>query len=200
MTCTSVGDAHCKNRPSSLMKYKGILQLMQSMRHFLAVRPHRVCFLGGGGTPAIYSQKGGLPRYPKKRDTRGIFAVVASSHAVGCLRNRTEMLRTQHAAHSLELGNNALPVYIHLCSTSDSITTRTRTPSMSALALARQPRATVPRVPHPAGPAQVLPASIPYSSSAAALYLRRTTYIKGPPPPPSCFACILTDLLAPALK
>ena len=67
--CTLVGDAHCKNRPSSLMNYKGILQLMQSMGHFLAVRPHRVCFLGG--TPAIYSQKGVLPGKEKKKGVLG---------------------------------------------------------------------------------------------------------------------------------
>ena len=72
--CTSVGDAHCKNLPSSLMNYKGILRLMQSMGHFLAVRPHRVCSLGGGYSRDIQSKRGTPRKEKKKRGTRGIFA------------------------------------------------------------------------------------------------------------------------------
>ena len=54
-----MGDAHCKNRPSSLMNYKGILQLMQSTGQFLAVRLHRAYFSGEGGVGLSNSIKWG---------------------------------------------------------------------------------------------------------------------------------------------
>ena len=69
-----MGDTHYKNRPSNLMSYKGILQLMQSMGHFLPLDRTGCVFWGGEGggvLPRYTVEKGDSPDISKKKGYSG---------------------------------------------------------------------------------------------------------------------------------
>ena len=111
-----MGDANCKNRFSSLMKYKGILQPMQSMGRFLTVRPHRVVFLGGV-LPRYTVKKGDSQDIPKKkRGTRGIFAGSILRRRLSHGRDAPGQLNPLHS-HSkigIEIHGQVLGVHIRI--------------------------------------------------------------------------------------
>ena len=103
---------------------------MQSMGHFLAVRPHRVCSLGGGYSPDIQSKRGTPRKEKKKGGTRGIFAgysTVRFSPSVALVENARCRPRLLHfgviSGWISGFSHGLIVRRILLCSSNNSVST-----------------------------------------------------------------------------